>query len=203
MSYLSDKIYENKPLGLVLCGGLSTRMGSDKGLLPYQDELTWAALGDRLLKPHCSDVYFSIRSEQLSLYQEKLGNRTFVCDQLPLGGPLNGILTTHGLYPEKDLFVWACDLIEMHADGIQQLHETFEDKSGEHDFVVFQHPDGNYEPLCGLYSAEGLAKIYALSIHQKLQKHSMKHVLELGNTYGIQLNDAQISFFNNHNTPTK
>jgi molybdopterin-guanine dinucleotide biosynthesis protein A len=50
--------------GLLLCGGKSSRMGSDKGLLSAEG-ITWAATAYNKLSTVASLIFISVNDEQL------------------------------------------------------------------------------------------------------------------------------------------
>ena len=92
--------------GLVLAGGKSTRMGSDKGLIQYHDRPQQEYLY-HLLEQVCSKVYLSIRNEQ----QASVSNEfNVIADQNEYHGPFNGILSAHKAHPNVAWLVLACDL---------------------------------------------------------------------------------------------
>ncbi|MFD2098602.1 NTP transferase domain-containing protein [Flagellimonas iocasae] len=106
--------------GLVLAGGKSTRMGSDKGLLTYhgvpQQEYLY-----NLLKKLCDDVYLSIRDEQSAAIPD--GFKAII-DQNEYRGPFNGILTAHKAFPDVAWLVLACDLPLIDQETLKQLVES-------------------------------------------------------------------------------
>jgi len=75
-----------KPLyGLVLGGGLSSRMGKDKGHLNYHGQPQRDYVF-KLLEKFCDRVYYSANAQAIS------DNNT-IKDAYPFQGPLNGILS--------------------------------------------------------------------------------------------------------------
>lgn len=139
-----------KIYGLVLAGGKSTRMGSDKGRLNYRDRPQQEYLHG-LLKELCEEVYLSIREEQRKDIPETL--KTLV-DEDRYRGPFNGILTAHGRYPEVAWLVLACDLPLMNLESLREL-------------VGHRNPDkwatslatresGLPEPMATLWEPQGL-----------------------------------------------
>jgi molybdopterin-guanine dinucleotide biosynthesis protein A len=103
--------------GLVLSGGLSTRMGRDKGAIVYHatDQRSHCC---NLLKPFCDDVFISVRKEQESLISPGLN---LIFDRLEDVGPSAGILAAHEMNPSAAWLVLACDMPNITSDEISLL----------------------------------------------------------------------------------
>ncbi len=103
--------------GLVLSGGRSTRMGTDKGLLEYhgvpQREYFY-----NILKKCCDRVFLSIRDDQEKEVDQKFN---YIKDQNEYRGPFNGILSAHKRFPNAAWLVLACDLPLLELSTITQL----------------------------------------------------------------------------------
>jgi molybdopterin-guanine dinucleotide biosynthesis protein A len=185
--------------GLLLCGGRSSRMGSDKGLLPAGG-ITWAETAYRNLSTVVSPVYISVNSEQLSSYAEYFSESQLIIDddQLNIGGPLLGLLTMHIRIPEEDIFLFACDLLSMKTVVFAALLAQHKQLPGKEAFV-FMHEE-EAEPLCGIYTAKGLGKILHACQNNVFGKPSMKHVLETLDTSLTKLPEEWKYCFNNINT---
>src|SRR6185436_20377186 len=97
-------------LGVILCGGQSSRMGSDKGLLII-NEKTWTQIAIEKLASLDIPVKISVNSNQYSAYQSKFSSIELIVDDasLPVKGPLTAVLSCHLKYPSEDLFILACD----------------------------------------------------------------------------------------------
>jgi molybdenum cofactor guanylyltransferase len=188
---------ENKLLGVVLCGGQSTRMGTDKGLLANTGK-TWVKQSVDHLEELGIPVVVSINESQQAEYVNQLEQACLVLDSLEVHGPLRGLLSVHNKYPSYDLMVLACDLPDIKTQTLQELKAIYDDKVGEHDFIVFSN-HGQLEPLVGVYTSEGLSKVFKLFLASALEKHSMKYVLEKGNTYVTALKKEQLAEFRNYN----
>lgn len=143
----STKIY-----GLVLTGGKSTRMGTDKGLIEYHGVAQREYLYT-LLQQVCDKTYMSIREEQASEFTEI---HNLIIDQNNFKGPYNGLLSAHNYNPNVAWLVLACDLPLMDQDALEQL-------------IGFRNPNkmatafatresGLPEPLCAIWEASGLEK---------------------------------------------
>ncbi|MEM8506660.1 MAG: NTP transferase domain-containing protein [Bacteroidota bacterium] len=92
--------------GLVLSGGKSTRMGSDKGALTYYD-VPQREYCYTMLAQLCDRVFLSLRKDQ---QQEIPNTLERVIDVETFRGPFNGILSAHKRFPDKAWLVVACDL---------------------------------------------------------------------------------------------
>ncbi len=105
--------------GLVLAGGLSQRMQTDKGRLRYgsagREQREVAA---SLLAEVCQDVFVSCRAEQAA--ELPAGLQPLPDTFLGLG-PLGGILSAFRHDPNAAWLVLACDLPFLTADVLRQL----------------------------------------------------------------------------------
>src|SRR5580765_2033427 len=98
-------------LGIVLCGGASSRMGRDKGLLPAEKG-NWAAKGLDNIKRLEIPGLLSVNSKQLDQYRSVFPGVELICDNdsLQIKGPLAAVLSVHLKFPADDLLVTACDM---------------------------------------------------------------------------------------------
>lgn len=185
--------------GVVLCGGKSTRMGADKGLLQKQSQ-TWAELAANKLVSSKLPVVLSVNEEQYPLYSAKFTNWTITKDDasLEVYGPLKGILSVHLLQPGTDLLVLACDMAAMQKEVIDYLIKI---SSGKNEEAFAFKNDRHAEPLCAVYTSKGLKKIYNLCKERQLKKHSLHYVLENVETCYLQIHDGWKKYFSNYNSP--
>lgn len=185
--------------GLVLCGGHSSRMGSDKGLLSSSG-ITWAENALTKLLSVVSPVAISVNKQQQQMYAAYFPAQQLIVDndQLTIGGPLRGLLSAHLLMPQEDIFLFACDLLFMEPIVFKELLTHQRQSPGHEAFIFMQQEEA--EPLCGIYTATGLAKILIAYHTGTLGKQSMKHVLETLDTVSLQLQDSWQPYFKNINT---
>jgi len=185
--------------GVILCGGESTRMDSDKGLLKYNSN-TWAQIAANKIKDLRIPVVISINKKQHDAYSLIFLPQTLVVDEGPLQirGPLCGLLSVHLKYPEEDLLILACDMPLIEADLLKELLKHYHQQE-TFDTFVYKN-DEEFEPLCGVYKANGLSKIFSFYQTNRLAKHSMKFILEQMNTFAIPLSERKKHCFRNFNT---
>ena len=184
-------------MGIVLCGGKSLRMGTDKGLLKH-DSLPWAEISANKLSRLGVDVVLSVNERQYELYSGKFSKFPIIKDDANIGvnGPLKGILSVHLQFPTQDLLVLACDMPSMQEGVLNHLLAESSDKSKEA-FVFYEK---FAEPLCAIYTARGLSKIYQQYKSGQLKKHSLQYVLENINTLFLPLPMEWKKYFNNYNS---
>ncbi|MEJ7646206.1 MAG: molybdenum cofactor guanylyltransferase [Chryseolinea sp.] len=186
-------------LGVILCGGQSSRMGSDKGLLRSGDA-TWAQLALHKFESLSLNVVLSIRESQYEEYAALFSKDQLIMDDdgSSIGGPLKGLLSVHDRFPDNDLFVLACDLPMMDRYVMEHLCREHENHQAE---VTLFSNDNQIEPLCAIYSAAGLAKTKIDYTQQKLNKYSLHHIIGRLSSYSILLRKEWQSSFQNFNSP--
>lgn len=185
--------------GVILCGGLSSRMGTDKGLLK-SNNIYWAKNAANKMALLNLPVGLSVNANQLTEYSSLFLSSDLIEDKVSLNikGPLNGVLSVHLRYPHEDLFVLAVDMPLMDISILHQLLRLYS-LQPSNDAFVFTN-EGEAEPLCGIYRANGLAHILQLHQTKLIKKQSMKFVLEHLQTSLTSLNEEQKIYFKNINT---
>jgi len=140
-------------LGVILAGGLSTRMGHDKALLRVEGQRVLER-NRTLLQAVCGKTLIVARDPQQAATLD-LPHARIVTDLVPDCGPLGGIHTAFELV-EDDLFVIACDLPLLQQTLIERLVAQFQAHSPR---VLFprtpEGPDGTGwrdQPLCAIWS---------------------------------------------------
>jgi molybdopterin-guanine dinucleotide biosynthesis protein A len=114
-----ELIDENTPQlnGLVLLGGKSTRMNTDKSQLVYQSGLPHHAYMSNLLAGFCKNVYLSVRDEKQGNEYEQ----NTITDKFVGLGPYGGILSAFQHDPNAAWLVVAVDLPYLDESAIKQL----------------------------------------------------------------------------------
>ena len=185
-------------LGIVLCGGESSRMGSDKGLLKLQAK-TWAQTAIDKMAVLNIPIKISVNNNQYTGYADVFSTNDLIADNtsLSLRGPLLGVLSCHYQYSTEDLFVLACDMPMMESFLLKELFAQYQQHSSA-DAHIFTNA-GEPEPLCGIYTAKGLSVILAMLQNGQLIKHSMKFMLDHLAVNTIAVTDEQKKYFRNFN----
>jgi molybdopterin-guanine dinucleotide biosynthesis protein A len=148
----------SQPLhGLVLAGGRSSRMGTDKAALVHPDGRPLARRAhDLLVEAGCGQVMLSLRHDQpVPAGFADLTDVAVVRD--PEGGsagPLVGIIAAMALQPDADWLVLACDLPRL---DVETLNHLVSSKRPAEMFLSYRSEfDGLPEPLCALYAPAAL-----------------------------------------------
>ncbi len=185
-------------IGIVLCGGQSSRMGSDKGLLKHEAN-TWAQTAVEKLSVLNIPIHLSVNEQQQIEYAKVFKPELLITDDksIDIKGPLLGVLSAHLQHPGKDLFLLACDLPLMDFNLLKELYALYQ-QSKKYDVYIFTN-DKQPEPLCGIYTAKALKKVIALQKQNKLIKHSMKFILSQLVVCEIALQNNQKKYFRNFN----
>ena len=186
-------------LGIILCGGESSRMGTDKGLL-IKDQKTWTRATFEKLELLSIPVKISINNSQYSAYHAEFSSVELIVDDesLNVKGPLWGVLSCHRKYPSEDLFILACDMLLMETALLNELYSAYQSQATEEVFVFTNN--GEWEPLCGIYKASALSRIFSLLQSGQLIKYSMKNVLDHLKVKSLPLRSDQKKAMRNFNS---
>jgi molybdopterin-guanine dinucleotide biosynthesis protein A len=142
--------------GLVLAGGKSVRMGTDKALLMHNGE-SQLGVSVALLERHLPKVFVSARKEQAC--EAERARFELIIDQHENIGPVAGILAALDHDAEASWLVLACDLPNVDDSTIAALIDAHTDK---HPFTAYKSShDGLPEPLCAVFSAASRSNIEA------------------------------------------
>ena len=185
--------------GLILCGGESRRMSSDKGLL-RREGTPWAVYMGHKLTPWQLPVFYSINAGQKAAYGAILPDEQLITDALGLSGPLEGLFSVHARFPNKDLLLLACDMPDLDAVTIQKIIQAYTEK-GPYDFYVYQEGSAGQsfvQPFCGIYTSAGLAGAYASYRGKGVGDLSLQSLLKRGRTQKLPID--RMEAFRNYNS---
>lgn len=103
--------------GLVLIGGNSHRMGTNKAELVYHEQAHYLHL-HQLLESFCEITFLSLKNS-LSIQKDNIIK--VILDNNHYVGPYNGIMSAHEAHPEAAWLVVACDLPFLGEDDLKTL----------------------------------------------------------------------------------
>lgn len=126
--------------GVVMAGGKSSRMGSDKGLVEFDGKpLVQYAIDS--LKSVCDNVLISTRNPAYSQFGLPL-----IADEIPDCGPIGGIYSALKASTTDQILVLACDMPFVTSETLLKLlaqNNCFE--------CIVPRVAGKLEPLCSIY----------------------------------------------------
>jgi len=157
--FLSMNVNKMNVTGIILAGGKSSRMGTDKGL----QELCGKPLiyySIKVLSELCSTIIISTSSDA---YQS-FGYKT-LADEIPGIGPMGGIYSALKQSRTEKNLVLSCDLPFVSKELLSYIIENSEG----YQVAVPWQGNQHYEPLCGFYNLSVLAQMTAF-----IQKENYK-----------------------------
>lgn len=190
---------EQAPIGVVLAGGRSRRMGRDKAVLRLDGE-TLLERAARRLERALAAAFGEERAEVVIAGGDRRHpgsrDRARVRDG-PGGGPAAGILGAAAARPGHDLVVVACDLPRLPAALLSRLAAA-----GAGDLLVPRHA-GGIEPLCARWGQAALRALAARVAAGEMALHAVAADPGLDVRYleGEALSGDPAEIFLNLNTP--
>jgi molybdopterin-guanine dinucleotide biosynthesis protein A len=142
--------------GLVLAGGRSTRMRTDKAALAYGARPQLAVAYDLVVR-HVGRAWVSIRTEQAG--DPVRAPYPQIIDGKQGQGPIAGIIAAQAKHPSAAWLVVACDLPQLDDETLEDLLRR-RDPSRMATAFTSAH-DGLPEPLCAVYEPASRGAILA------------------------------------------
>ncbi len=142
--------------GLVLAGGASRRMQTDKAALEYQGE-SQLQRAFALLGKLCVQTFVSVRADQMN--DPLRGRFPTIADRQSDLGPIGGIAAAQATHPEAAWLVLACDLPFLETATLEFL---ISHRSPGHMATAFRSShDGLPEPLCAIWEPSSRSRVEA------------------------------------------
>lgn len=149
---------ERPLLALLLAGGESRRMGSDKAAIEI-DGQTMLARTASLAEAVAETVFVSVRALADA---DALRRQWPMIEDAPEGqGPLAGILAALRQHDEADWLVLACDLPLLDCATLEALKHAAACRPGAPAVAMRSERDGTPEPLCAIWRPAMRARIEA------------------------------------------
>ncbi len=138
------------PIGVVLAGGASRRMGQDKALLRLPGAATLLETAVAALREAGLDVAVSFSTrEQHRAVEAALGgppSPRIVIDERPGRGPLGGLHAALRAFPGRYVLLVACDMPRLDAAVLQAMARAPRDAD-----ILMPRSGGHLQPLHALY----------------------------------------------------
>jgi molybdenum cofactor guanylyltransferase len=172
----------------ILCGGKSTRMQTEKGLVLYQDKPFVERIIGAVL-PISDNIILVTNTNDYDYLEYKK-----IKDIQPEKGPLGGIYTAL-MESETELnLILSCDIPLMTTEILEELIAKH---NADFDATVFEDSD-SIHPLIGIYSKRIIPIIEKALAENDLK---MMRFLSKIKCQKLQLDDAKKHFFKNINSP--
>lgn len=172
----------NKPkllMGIVLAGGKSSRMHTDKAFITYHTQPQLYHLYYQL-KLFCNEVCISCNTNQKLLINKAYQYISDIATQDDCG-PIVAIISVMEKYRDLSYMLIACDYPFLTINNIQQLKEAWQ--VSNRTVCFYNNETGFIEPLLAIYDAKDLP---ALKQFYKNGNYSLSQFL-------IQINAAKIT----------
>lgn len=178
---------------VILAGGKSTRMGSDKASLPFGKLSVIESMIERF-RHYFNNIYISAaQKDQLEILRlEERYGVTLIYDDVKACGPIGGLYAVFNQTKLESFYICAVDM--PFADPEILLKCLPENK--DMDYCVVSHDDGKVQPLFGWYHRRIFPVIQKLL---KNHQYKMMHIFEQCNGQMICMEKAVLCgqcFFN-------
>ncbi|WEU39801.1 MAG: molybdenum cofactor guanylyltransferase [Candidatus Odinarchaeum yellowstonii] len=140
---------------VILCGGESNRLGSNKAFLKINSKTLIEFIISRV-KQYFKNVFVVVKEPEDSLkIQNLVKNITVLEDKVKdVHAPIIGLLTAVEKIDEPFFFALSCDTPLVDLNIINILIKSL----GDHNAVIPRWPNGFIEPLFAVYRREALRK---------------------------------------------
>jgi len=160
--------------GLVLCGGLSSRMGSDKARLPFGSEPLLLRML-RLMAEGLGTAPLAVAAAAGQVLPELPPEVLITLDEISGLGPVEGLHSgLSGLSGRCEaVVVTSCDAPLL----VPAILPILQGVSGDWDAVVVGEPNGRLHPLCSAWRVSALPVIRQQRERRELRMQSLLEML--------------------------
>ena len=166
---------------VILTGGKSSRMGTDKAFLPLP------GCPDETFLSHTLSLVRHFPTIALSVAQKDARYDVFDCiqivDRWPEIGPMGGIASCLSVLDADGILVLACDTPLLSSALIDRL-ETAWAENPDSQCILPVDADGRMQPLCAIYSRKALPH-FLQSIAE--ERYALRHVINRLDTLSLTL----------------
>lgn len=145
--------------GIILAGGKSSRMKSDKAFLKLGEKTIIEELISRLEKKFQTLIIIANDREKYEIFGKPV-IKDIIPDKGPLGGIYTGLVTSDSFYN----FIFSCDAPFVNFDLIDYMSDNLNNVD-----IIVPRCDGRFHPLHAIYSTECINPI-----REQLDKNDLK-----------------------------
>jgi molybdenum cofactor guanylyltransferase len=167
--------------GLVIAGGKSSRMGTNKAFLQYFHKPQYQIVFD-LLHTHCEKVFIGLNAANDLIIEPKILDLPIYKDI----GPMASILSAFAM-EKTDWMVMAIDYPFIKADHLQLLISQFFSKRKTS--VLYNNETNFYEPFIGIYE-KSFNSILLRNVNNN--NFSMQEILQTTNIEKISIENTNL-----------
>ncbi len=167
---------------VILIGGKSERMGTDKYQLKVHDQPQYVHLYEMLSRPDIKP-HLSCNKDQDAKIPD---NYHKIIDQHEGIGPIGGLISAIQKDPKTPILLIACDLINLTENTIRQL---IENNHPDHDVVTYHKQGTDFkETTCTIYNLSSFKYVSEL-VEQGA--YSLLGILEKSKVKSIAVDDNE------------
>lgn len=176
---------------VLLAGGESRRMGTDKAALLFREEPLWRIQLELLRELEPAEILVSARTDP----DWRPADARFVGDDPPSRGPLSGLAASLANMRTKHLLALAVDMPLMTDKYLTFLCNQVEPRSG-----AIAKIDNRFEPLVAIYPQDALGDFQrALSGKDFSMQALVAHLVAMGSLRVVSVTDDERKLFLNVN----
>lgn len=171
---------------IIFAGGKSSRMGTDKALLPYARFDSLAQFQQHKLSQLFTKIYISAKNDKFNF------DCLLIKDKYKESSPLLALITIFETLAVDEIFVLSVDAPLVDASTIKKI---LMNNDKPYDAIIPQSPSGT-QPLCAIYKRSILR-----FAHKQIERdnHRLISLLDISNTRYVAFNNDEP--FTNLNTP--
>ncbi len=176
-------------VGVVISGGKSSRMGTDKSLLLWNNKPFYLHAAE-ILAPFCSEIYVSCNVSQSNNYILPV-----ITDKYGSYGPISGVLSSMHALSGHSIITLPCDMPEL-SEGI--INVMISSNKERLDGVFLKDDNNQLESMLAIYNPSIYSKLLAW---YDSGKYSLKKFIESCDNISYLTLDMHTLI--NLNTPTE
>ena len=179
----------------ILIGGQSKRMGKPKFSLTY-DGVSGTEKAVNALNKFCDKVFLSSRADLDMSSLPMIKNAERINDEHIQLGPVGGLATLMGRFPDKAWMITACDMPFLREEDFDIIFQ--ERDPLRYGTCYVQKGRLGYEPMCAIYEPKFIVPLFEAMSRREL---SLSRIIGELPFREVKINEGDRSKFTNINTP--